>query len=243
MTFFLISFLAGALTVLAPCVLPVLPVIIGGSISDHQKRNPLIITAALGVSVVAFTLLLKFSTALIDVPQKAWALISGSIIFFFGLISLFPTVWQKIIAKTNILGASESVLAKSASHKNRWGDVLIGAALGPVFSSCSPTYFVILASVLPESFARGLVYLIGYALGLSLVLLLIGYLGQRVVKKLSFAANPNGWFKRGLGVLFIAVGIFIITGGDKKLQIYLVNSGLFDITKTEQRLLQSINGD
>ncbi len=238
MAFLLISFIAGILTVLAPCILPLLPVIIGGSISDHEKRNPLIITASLAVSLVVFTLLLKFSTVFIDIPPRIWSIISGSIIFFFGLVSLFPKLWQNIIGKLNLTNKSEQVLAKSASHKNHWGDVLIGAALGPVFSSCSPTYFVILASVLPESFGRGLAYLIAYAAGLALVLLLISYFGQQAIKKLKWAADPNGWFKRGLGILFIVVGLFIMTGGDKKVQTYLVNRGFFDVTKIEQRLLQ-----
>jgi thiol-disulfide isomerase/thioredoxin len=90
---------------------------------------------------------------------------------------------------------------------------------------------------LPQSYATGVLYLIAYAVGLSLSLLLIGYLGQRVVKKLRGAADPKGWFKRGLGALFILVGLFIMTGTDKKLQTYILDTGFLDITKVEQALL------
>ena len=61
-----VSFIAGVLTVLAPCILPLLPVIIGGAAQNHERRNPYIITASLAVAVVLFTLLLKFSTLLIN---------------------------------------------------------------------------------------------------------------------------------------------------------------------------------
>ena len=116
--------------------------------------------------------------------------------------------------------------------------MIIGAALGPVFSTCSPTYFVILASVLPVSFALGTLYLLAYVAGLSLILLLIALLGERFASRLSGVSNPHGWFKRGLGLLFILVGLFIILGLDKQLQTYILDKGFFDITSIEQKLLQ-----
>ncbi len=238
MGFLLISFLAGVLTILAPCILPVLPVIIGGSIGDHERRSPLLITASLAVSVVLFTLVLKVSTAFIDIPASVWSVISGGIILGFGLTSLFPVLWEKTSIRFNLGGKSNTLIEKSNAKKNHWGDILLGAALGPVFSSCSPTYFLILATVLPKNFAEGFIDLIAYAIGLSLALLLIASLGQRLVKRIRFAADPHGWFKRGLGLLFVIVGIFIITGGDKKLQTCLLQSGYFDITKLETRLLK-----
>jgi thiol-disulfide isomerase/thioredoxin len=146
-------------------------------------------------------------------------------------------VWEKISVKFNLGGRSNKLLSKTVQKKTYWGEVLMGAALGPVFSSCSPTYFVILATVLPQSFGVGLVYLVVYALGLSLVLLLISFLGQKFVKHVGFAANPKGWFKRSLGVLFVLVGIFIMTGADKKVQTAILDVGYLDSTHIESSLL------
>ncbi len=233
-----ISFLAGVLTVLAPCVLPVLPVIIGGAVQGAQKRNPYVITGSLAIAIVLFTLALKFSTAFINIPQAVWTSISGGILIIFGFISLFPRAWDALSLKLGLSNRSEQLLASSRERKSLLGDVLIGLSLGPVFSSCSPTYFLILATILPRSFAAGVAYLIAYALGLSLVLLLISILGQRFIRKARFAANPNGWFKRGLGVLFILVGVFIISGADKYVQTSLLASG-FNITNVEQSILES----
>lgn len=246
MTLLVVSFLAGVLTVLAPCILPLLPIIIGGSVGgeDHKDRlRPVIIAASLAGSIVLFTLALKVSTAFIDIPQSAWSIISGVIILFFGLISVFPEWWEKFAAKFNLQGKSNELLDKSNQKKSRWGEVLLGASLGPVFSSCSPTYFLILATVLPESFSTGLVYLIAYALGLSLVLFLVSIFGQALVSRLGWAADPKGWFKRGLGILFLLVGILILTGADKQLQTKLLDAGFFDVTKIEQKLLEGTNDD
>ena len=247
MEFIPLSFLAGILTVLAPCILPLLPVIIGGSLTDQNKKRPLIITLSLGASIVLFTLLLKATTLFIDIPQDFWKWFSASIIFLFAVSLLFPNLWPRISLwfgkiigqKESIEQKSQKVLFKFHNKKGFWPAVILGAALGPVFASCSPTYFLILGTVLPASFFVGVINLIVYALGLSLVMFAVAYAGQRFTKTLNIAANPNGWFKKGLGILFLIVAITIATGYDKKLQTYLLDQGLFDITKVEQRLLDN----
>ncbi|HYC34563.1 MAG TPA: redoxin family protein, partial [Candidatus Paceibacterota bacterium] len=87
-------------------------------------------------------------------------------------------------------------------------------------------------------FIKGFVYLLAYTLGLSLMLLLISLLGQKLVSKLENASNPHGTLKKTLAVLFILVGIFIISGLDKRIQALVVSNGVFDITRLETKLLE-----
>lgn len=239
MTFLAIAFIAGVLTVLAPCILPLLPVVIGSSASGRSKATPYIVVASLGTSIILFTFLLKASTAFISIPQSFWTYVSGGILVFFGLTLLFPKVWESIPGLSKVTISSNKLLGSGHQKKSVWGDIIIGAALGPIFSTCSPTYFVILASVLPASFALGTLYLLAYVLGLSLVLLLIGILGERFASRLAGFSDPKGWFKKGMGLLFVLVGIFIMLGLDKQLQTKILDNGFFDITKIEQRLLQN----
>lgn len=240
MTLLIISFVAGILTILAPCILPLLPVIVGRSISDNSvsKRKVFIITISLGLSVILFTLLLKATTLFIDIPQDFWKWFSGGIILIFGLVSLFPQLWEKISFMGTINRKSNELLATGYKKDSMWGDVIIGASLGPIFSACSPTYFVILATVLPATPVIGLLYLFMYALGLSLALLVVSLVGQKIMLKIGIAADPRGWFKRIMGIIFIAVSILIITGYDKKLQVSILNAGFFDVTKIELKLLE-----
>ena len=242
MSLLLIAFIAGILTVLAPCILPLLPVVVGGSLDNKgggvSLKRAFVVTASLSVSLIVFTLLLKVSTLFINIPPDVWKWVSGSIIIFFGLISIFPKLWESIPIVAKWSADSNIALGKGFQKKSVWGDIIIGASLGPVFSTCSPTYFVILATVLPVSFALGLVYLAAYVVGLSLSLLAIAFVGQKLMSRLGVAADPHGWFKRTLGVLFLLVGIAIITGYDKRIQIDLLNSGFFDVTKVEQKLLE-----
>lgn len=238
MALLILSFVAGVLTVAAPCILPLLPVIVGGTVVRDQKAvwyRPLVIAGSLAASVVAFTLLLKASTQLLGVPEVVWRIFSGVIVLLFGLNLLFPTVWDKFASKMYI--GSNKLLGKSSRQKGVGGDMLMGAALGPVFSSCSPTYALIVATVLPASFGRGLIYLIAYAVGLASMLLVIAYAGQAMVKKLGWLANPYGWFRKAVGILFIAVGLAVLFGWDKSLQSYILEKGWYDpINKLEQSL-------
>jgi cytochrome c biogenesis protein CcdA len=241
MTLFFISFLAGVLTVLAPCILPLLPIVIGSSVNARSKATPYIVIASLGASILLFTYILKVSTVFITVPLYVWSYISGGVLIFFGLIFIFPAIWEHMPFVAKISKEANKTVGAGHQKKSFWGDVTVGAALGPVFSSCSPTYFVILATVLPASFALGTLYLLSYIAGLSLILALIALLGQKVIAKLNVAADSHGWFKRGVGLLFIIVGIFIFTGYDKKLEAWILQNGFLDnALRFEQNLLDEV---
>ena len=240
MTFLIISFIAGVLTVLAPCVLPLLPVVIGSSASGRSRSTPYIVVGSLAVSVILFTYLLKVSTAFIMVPQEFWAYLSGGIVLFFGLTLIFPKLWEHMPGMARMSASSNKLVGRGYQRKSVMGDILIGSALGPVFSTCSPTYFVILASVLPASFALGTVYILSYVLGLSLILLLIALLGQRFADRLTQMSDPHGYLKRGIGVLFVVLGLLIVTGYEKKLEVFILDSGYLDVTKIEQSLLKKV---
>lgn len=238
MTFLVISFFAGMLTVLAPCILPLLPVVVGSSAAARDNRTPYVVVGSLALSVIVFTYLLKASTAFISIPPEVWTYLSGGILTLFGLTLLFPVLWERVPGLAALSSKSNKLVGAGYQKKSLWGDVLVGAALGPVFSTCSPTYFVILASVLPASFVLGTGYLLAYVLGLSLVLLLLGLLGERLAQRMSVLADPSGWFKRTIGFLFIVLGLMIAFGYEKKLETMILEGGYFDVTKVEQTLLE-----
>lgn len=230
------SFVAGFFTVLAPCILPLLPVILTGSLTGAGRyRRILIIILGLTISVIVFSLLLKATTSLLGVPQIVWQLLSGGILILFGLVMFFPILWEKFAAP---LGAKAGQSLRSARGQTGIGsDFLLGAALGPVFNSCSPTYALIIATILPASFGQGLTYLTAYAIGLGLALLLIALLGRTIISKLGWAANPEGWFHKLIGIFLIVVGLAVILGLDKDFQTYVLDQGYYEpIMRLEERI-------
>lgn len=227
MVFFFVSVLAGILTVLAPCIFPLLPIVIGSSQAENRSfsSRSIVVISSLTFSVIIFTLLLKASTLLIAVPQSFWSVLSGTIIILVGLAILFPIFWASIpfVQKITLIGDQT---IKSGLHKNSYlGDVLIGLALGPVFTTCSPTYLFIVASILPVGLISGLIYLVGFTLGLAVSLLTIAYFGGQVVRKVASHMVIANRSKQLFGLVIILVGFSIITGFDKKLQTYILDSG------------------
>lgn len=105
----------------------------------------------------------------------------------------------------------------------------MGLALGPVFSGCSPTFVLILSIIIPASFLEGVFYLWIYTLGIGTLLALIAIFGQALVKRLQWATNPKGWFKRVLGLILVVMGVIIFFGWEKKAEAYLLSkTSLFE---------------
>lgn len=242
MIFFFISILAGILTILAPCILPVLPIVIGiadGTTQGVSKRAVVVITS-LSISVIVFTLLLKATTLFIAIPDSFWTWFSGSIITFLGIVTIFPGLWSKIPFIQRINLASNKALGTGYQKDNRYGDMIIGASLGPIFTTCSPTYLFILATVLPASPIAGFVYLIGFTIGLAVSLLVIAYLGQKFVHKIFDNEGKTEKLKRIFGVLFLIVGLAIITGYDKILSSIILDTGFGGTINFEEKLINSV---
>lgn len=239
MTLTFISFLAGILTVLAPCTFPLLPVILGSSVSNRSKLHPYLVILGLVFSLVTFTLLLKLSTAFINLPPDFWRFFSFLVLLIIGLIIIFPNFWDSISVKLNLSKKSDDLLENAMETGGYFGSVLTGVALGPVFSSCSPTYVIALSTVLQGNWRVGLINMFAYLLGLALIMLLLALLGQKLASRIRWMANPGGWFKKFLGVLFILVGLSILTGFDKQLELALAEINPLNPAKIEQRLLRS----
>lgn len=242
MALLVLAFLAGMLTVAAPCILPLLPIIIGGSLSGDESRRarllrPIIVSLSLVFSVIIFTLLLRATTSLIGVPQMVWQVFSAALVIGLGLNFIFPKLWTWILSRFGLAESASKNLGLFVKKSGINGAVLTGFALGPVFNSCSPTYAYIVAVSLPASFVIGFSYLLAYALGLALTLLLIAYAGQAAIARLGWLSNPAGWFVKLLGVLFIAVGLFVLFGIDKKIQTFVLEKGWYDpISGIEEKL-------
>jgi peptide methionine sulfoxide reductase msrA/msrB len=122
--------------------------------------------------------------------------------------------------------------------KSYKGDMLIGLALGPVFTTCSPTYLFIIATTLPTSFFVGFIYLLGFTFGLALALLLVAYFGQRIINKVNEHMQATGRIKQVFGVLIVIVGILILTGYDKKLETFILDSGYRATIQLEDSLIE-----
>jgi cytochrome c biogenesis protein CcdA len=120
MVFFVISILAGIFTVFAPCILPLLPVVIGASEEGSRRisTRALVVIGSLSLSVVFFTVFLKATTLFINIPQSVWTTFSGLAIIFVGVTMLSPELLAVVEAYLQWHDGDES-----DETMKRWLDV------------------------------------------------------------------------------------------------------------------------
>lgn len=238
------SFAAGALTALAPCTLPFLPIIVAGtapkSTREHRRasyQRIALVIAGLTGSIFLFSLALKATTAFLFIPSFVWSIVSASIITLLGVMFVAPAVWEKILQRIPF-GSKANVALQSFSTKtSKTSALLTGAALGPVFNSCSPTYALIIAILLPNSLSYGLTALALYCFGLALALVVISLVSHTLIRRIARSINPDGWLRKLLGIMLIIVGLSIAFGIDKQVQAGLLDSGIYrPIELLEQRI-------
>lgn len=238
MIFFLISIFAGILTVLAPCILPLLPMVINSN-SDSTKvskrSNAIIIS--LCISIVLFTLIIKSGTFFLNIPERFWQIFSGTIVVLLGLITMFPNVWNNFYLVNKVNQSSNKFLGTGYTKNNLVGNIMIGLSLGPIFTTCSPTYLFILATVLPSKISLGIFYLLGFVIGLSISLYLIAYLGSTLVNKLGENIKNINFYKKIMGIIFLLIGLAIIFGYDKKISTLILDSGYRASIDLEENLI------
>ena len=142
------AFFSGVLSVLAPCVLPVLPVLLWGAATEtNPKRSYLILSSAL-ICIFSFTFLLKVWTGFIHLSEDIWNYLSWGIITIYGIFLLFPGLRDRIKSH---FPHSKTVKTPQQYKTGPLAEIALGASLGPIFASCSPTYALIIGTILPQN--------------------------------------------------------------------------------------------
>ena len=225
--FLLTASLAGLLTILSPCILPLLPLIVSGATDRRSWLRPVLVIASLTASIFAFSLLLKASTTLVDVPDQVWRIGAGVGLLLLAAFRLWPNFWEGFSRRLGFKKQSQKLLATGLSRSGWTGPVLIGLSLGPVFSSCSPAYFAIIGVILPANFSAGLVYLGAYVIALGLVMTAIALFGSVFVRRIACLSDPRGWFQRLSMIFIIVFAVLILTGTNKDIEAWFVERGIY----------------
>ena len=205
-----IAFVAGIVTAISPCVLPVLPIVFAGSASGDPRR-PYAIVAGLVASFTAFTLAATALLSALHLPDDLLRQIAIAIVIVMGLSLMWP--WLGSLAERPFL----------ALGRRRPGDVgggfLLGVSLGLLFTPCAGPIIAAVSTVAAtRSFSvEAVLVTLAYALGAGLVLLAIAVAARRgfALPKLRERARV---IRPALGAVIVGVGIMMIFGLDLKLQ-------------------------
>jgi len=196
---------AGIISVASPCVLPIVPIIVTGTETDHKHR-PLLIVLGLSLSFMTMGLLTSLFGGAIAGVMPLLEKAAGIMIVLFGLLMLFDiNLFKKLTLFSNIQGGS----------KGRWSGLIMGLTLGLVWIPCvGPMLAGVLTLVATDGrLSTGLILLACYSIGFAIPMLLLGYASQSVRQKIKQVnAHPLAIRLVSSGLLII-FGIFILTKG------------------------------
>lgn len=232
------AFFAGVLSVLAPCVLPMLPVLLWTWLAKEGKNSAYRILVSSLFFIFIFTFTLKLGASVLPLSPEFLTWISTIIIIGYGILLIFPSIRDHL--KMQFPSKKTNTIKKEKKADFRT-DVLLGASLGPLFTSCSPTYALIISAILPTNFLIGILSIFAYILGFWLVIFIVIFFGKEAIQKLNRYANPNGIFKKAIGIILILTGILIISGGFKYLESKLVELNISSsLIKIEHNAIKNL---
>jgi cytochrome c-type biogenesis protein len=230
-----LAFLAGVLSILNPCTLPILPVVLAGAASEH-RLGPLALAAGLTLSFTAIGLFVATVGFTIGLDAEVFRAVAAVLLVAVGTVLVLPVLQVRLaVAAGPMVNWTEQRLT-GVSTAGLGGQFLLGAILGAVWVPCvGPTLGA--ASILAargEDIAAVALTMLFFGLGAALPLAALGAFSREMLlgwrNRLMRAGKG---LRAALGALLILVGVFILTGADKHLEAALVEAApewLVDLT-------------
>ncbi len=231
------AFLGGVLTVAAPCILPVLPIILGSSVGQNNRLRPLFIVLGFITSFALASLLI--SVAINYIPwfnQNNVRNIAILLIGLFGIFLLWPRPFEWLMSKFHFIS---NATAGVGNQQSNTGALILGMTLGLVWAPCAgPILAAILALIaISGSSGKSIILLASYALGAGIPMLIIAYGSQYATTKIRALAQYTTRLQQIFGILIILLALVMF----KQYDILLENklAGLFPQNKIEDKLVNN----
>jgi len=240
MLLFLIAYLGGVLTILSPCILPVLPFVFARSDQPFLKSGlPLLLGMALTFMAVATLAAVGGGWA---VQANQYGRVAAMLLLaFFGITLLFPQLADRITRPLVALGSrlSDSVADRTRQGSSFVPSLLLGVATGLLWAPCAGPILglVLTGAALQGASAQTSLLLLAYAAGAATSLAVALLIGGRVFGAMKRSLDASEWIRRGLGGALLCGVAAIALGLDTGVLARLSASGT---SKVEQSLIDRI---
>ena len=221
LTFF--AFLAGIVTILSPCILPVLPIVLSGAIGGG-KRRPIGIVIGFVMSFTFFTLTLASIVRLTGLSANVLRSVSVVTIFVFGLVLAVPALQRLAVKIFSKLSAVAPQQQRQQQNFGFSGGVLLGLSLGLIWTPCVGPIIasvITLAATSTVTFSAAVITL-AYAIGTGIPMMIITYSGRALLNKIPWLLANTEKIQKVFGVIMILAAIGIFFNADRMFQVYIL---------------------
>ncbi len=226
MTALALAFVAGLLSILSPCVLPLVPIVLGAAVTAHPL-GAVALAAGLAVSFTGLGLLLALVGFGLGIDAGAFRLAAAVIMIALGIILLVPSWQARLAAAGSPISGWADRRFRGAARSGLAGQFAIGLLLGAVWSPCvGPTLG---AASLLASQGRDLpqvaLTMVLFGIGAALPLILLGLVSRATLMAVRARLMSAGKLGKALlGAAFILIGAAIVSGADKRVEAALVDA-------------------
>lgn len=220
-----LSFAAGGLSTLSPCVLPLIPILLGSALAGNRLA-PLALGTGLALSFAITGTLLASMGQLFDFDPDVLHVISAALLVAFGLVLLSARLQQRFASATTGVGNIGNNWAASFNPEGLHGQFMLGLLLGVAWSPCvGPTLGVAIGLASQgQQIAQVALVMLLFGLGAALPIIGLGMLSRQGMQKFrGKLLMLGGKGKQVLGMLMLALGVMMLTGADKLVEAGLVN--------------------
>lgn len=221
-----LALLSGLLSTLSPCVLPLLPIVLGAALGQH-RYGPAALAAGVAVSFVTVGLFVATAGFAIGIDQSLFRNVAAAMLIVIGAVLLLPRLQAQVALAAGPVGNWAQSQAGGFTPRGLSGQFAVGLLLGAVWSPCvGPTLGA--ASVLAaqgKDLGHVALTMLAFGIGAAAPLLALGMLSREAMLRWRgrlMAAGQGG--KVALGVLLLATGALILSGLDKQLETLLVQA-------------------
>lgn len=207
-----LALLGGILTIASPCVLPILPIVLGATLRDEQRdrTRPVFIVAGFVLAFAALGLLLASASQHIALLHETLRAAGLAILALLGAAMLWKAPYAWLMARVQLL-VERVVPAGAAPRSGKWGGFVLGMSLGAVWTPCAGP---VLASILvlvaqAQDLARSSGLLLLYAIGAGIPMLVIAYGGQFMQRRIRAVARHAERLQQVFGALILATAVAI----------------------------------
>ena len=230
-----VSFIAGTLSTLSPCVLPLLPLVLAPAAGAH-RRGILALTGGLVLSFVTIGLFVATVGFSLGLDGEVFRKVSAVILALLGLVLISEPLQVRLASATGGISNYGQALLNRLSPDGLWGQFVIGLVLGAIWSPCvGPTLGA--ASVLAaqgKDLPMVALIMILFGIGAAVPVLIIGSLSRQALQQMRGGLAKIGKFgKYALGGLMLLIAVSILTGVDHLLEAWLLSvvpAGITNLT-------------
>jgi cytochrome c-type biogenesis protein len=221
-----LAFAAGLLSILSPCVLPLVPIVLGAAVSAHAL-GAVALAAGLALSFTVLGLLLALVGFGLGIDAGMLRVAAAAIMIVLGIILAVPSWQARLAAAGGPVSSWADRRFGGFASSGLAGQFAIGLLLGAVWSPCvGPTLG---AASLLASQGRDLLQvaltMVVFGIGAAFPLILLGLLSRATLMRVRSRLISAGKLGKGLlGAAFIVIGVAIVSGADKRVEAALVDA-------------------